>query len=62
MKTPPDAATLNALIDKLEDPVTDDENQEGADVRRWSAKMNAQGLPSFDWTAVAKALADVRAI
>ena len=23
MKTPPDAATLNALIDKLEDPVTD---------------------------------------
>ncbi len=22
MKTPPDAATLNALIDKLEDPVT----------------------------------------
>ncbi len=23
MKTPPDAATLNAVIDKLEDPVTD---------------------------------------
>jgi arsenate reductase (glutaredoxin) len=23
MKTPPDAATLNAIIDKLEDPVTD---------------------------------------
>jgi len=23
MKTPPDAATLSALIDKLEDPVTD---------------------------------------
>ena len=40
MKTPPDAATLNALIDKLEDPVTD--------LVRRDSKFRALGLTEAD--------------
>lgn len=49
MKTPPDEKTLNALIDKLEDPVTD--------LVRRDSKFKALGLRDQDVATRAQVVA-----